>query len=251
MRRTGPEPAGDETLNTFYHGRILVLQRKRGYRFSLDAPLLADFIETRPEDRLLELGAGSGIISLLLSRKPFRRIVCVEIQPGLADLARRNIALNHLEGRVSVLEQNLKTFRAKGKFDVVFSNPPYIKRKGGQLSPSGEKSIAKHEIKCDIFDIMHAAAKVLEKGGRACVIFPAKRKADFDRALEENALKLKTLRFVHPRNGEPAHWILAESRFAVSTLEVRPPLFVYDEKGEYTAEMKAIFSGEDHGPHPA
>lgn len=250
MRRTGPEPGGEETLDTFYHGRILVLQKKRGYRFSLDAPLLADFIETRPADTLLELGSGSGIISLLLSRKPFRRIVCVEIQPVLADLARRNIALNHLGGRVSVMERDLRAFHAKDKFDIVFSNPPYIKRRGGQLSPSGEKSIAKHEIKCDIFDIMRVAGKVLEKDGRVCVIFPAKRKPDFDRALEENGLKLKALRFVYARNGEPAHWFLAEGRFAASSLEVRPPLCVYDERGEYTPEMKAIFSGEVRGPRP-
>jgi len=249
MKRTGPEPADGETLDAFYHGRILLLQKKRGYRFSLDAPLLADFIRVRPTDRLLELGAGNGIISLLLSRKPFQRIVCLEIQPALADLARRNIALNHLENKVSVLEQDLRAYRAGEKYDVVFSNPPYIKKKGGQLSPSTEKSIAKHEIKCDVFDIMHVAGKALERDGRACVIYPAKRKADFDLALEETKLKVKALRYVHPRNGEAARWLLAECRFAVSSQEIRPPLFVYDERGEYTPEMKAIFAGENLGPH--
>jgi len=249
MRRTSPEPAEDETLDTFYHGRILVLQKKRGYRFSLDAPLLADFIRTRPTDSLLELGAGNGIISLLLSRKPFRRIVCLEIQPGLADLARRNIVLNHLESKVSVLERDLRTYRSGEKYDIVFSNPPYIKKKGGRLSPSGEKSIAKHEIKCDIFDIMRVAGEALERDGRACVIYPAKRKADFDRALEETGLKMKFLRYVQPRSGETARWFLAECRFAVSSEEIRPPLCVYDERGEYTPEMKAIFAGESLGPH--
>jgi tRNA1Val (adenine37-N6)-methyltransferase len=249
MRRTGLEPAEDETLDRFYHGRILVLQKRRGYRFSLDAPLLADFIRPQPTDRLLELGAGNGIISLLLSRKRFQRVVCLEIQPSLADLARRNVVLNHLEDRVSVVEQDLRTCGAGEKYDLVFSNPPYIKRTGGQLSPSGEKSVAKHEIKCDIFDIMHVAGKVLEKDGRACVIYPAKRKADFDRALEETGLKVKVLRYVHPRSGEAAHWFLAECRFAVSSQEMRPPLCVYDEKGEYTREMKSIFAGEGRGPY--
>ena len=249
MKRPRSEPAGDETLDRFYHGRIVALQKKRGYRFSLDAPLLAAFIRTRPTDRILELGAGNGIISLLLSRKRFRRIVCLEIQPGLADLARRNIVLNHLEERISVVEEDLRTFHPGEKYDLVFSNPPYIKKQGGQLSPSGEKSIAKHEIKCDIFDIMRVAGKVLEKDGRVCVIYPVKRKTDFNRALEINGLGVKTLRFVHPRSGQPAHWFLAECRFSVSSQEIRPPLFVYDEGGDYTREMKSIFAGEDHGPN--
>ncbi len=248
MKTAGHKPSEDETLDTFYHGRIFVLQKKQGYRFSLDAPLLANFIRPRPTDSLLELGAGNGIISLLLSRRPFRRIVCLEIQPALADLARRNIGLNHLEDRISVLERDLRTYRAGEGYDIVFSNPPYIKKRGGQLSPSGEKSIAKHEIKCDIFDIMHAAGRALERDGRVCVIYPAKRKADFDRALEETELRIGTLRFVHPRSGKAAHWFLAECRFAVSSSEIRPPLYVYNERGEYTPEMKAIFAGEDFDP---
>ncbi len=248
MKRTGAEPSEDETLDTFYHGRVFVLQKKRGYRFSLDAPLLADFIRPSPTDGLLELGAGNGIISLLLSRKPFRQIVCLEIQPALADLASRNVALNHLEGKITVLEQDLRTYRPDEGYDIVFSNPPYIKKRGGQLSPSGEKSIAKHEIKCDIFDIMHAAGRALERDGRVCVIYPAKRKADFDRALEETGLRIRTLRFVHPRQGEPAHRFLAECGFSVSSPEIRRPLCVYNERGEYTPEMKAIFAGEDFDP---
>jgi tRNA1(Val) A37 N6-methylase TrmN6 len=249
MKRSKPSPGEDETLDSFYHGRVLLLQKKRGYRFSVDAPLLAGFLRTRPGDRLLELGAGNGIISLLLSRKPFRRIVCLEVQPGLADLARRNISLNRLEKKIVVLEQDLRAFRPDEKFDLVFSNPPYIKSMGGHLSHSEEKSIAKHEIKGGIFDIMQAAGSVLEKDGRACFIYPVKRKGDFDRALEEVGLKIKTLRFVHSRGGEPARWFLSECRFDAPSLEVLPPLQVYEETGEYTPEMKAIFAGEDRDPH--
>ena len=249
MKRIKASPGEDETLDSFYHGRVLILQKKRGYRFSVDAPLLADFIRTRPADNLLELGAGSGVISLLLSRKPFRRVVCLEVQPGLAALARCNIALNRLEKKIIVLEQDLRAFRPEEKFDLVFSNPPYIKRTGGHLSLSEEKSIAKHEIKGDIFDIMQAAGSVLEKDGRACFIYPLKRKGDFDRALEAVGLKVRIVRFVHSRGGQPARWFMAECRFAAPSTEVLQPLWVYDERGEYTPEMKAIFAGEDRGPN--
>jgi tRNA1Val (adenine37-N6)-methyltransferase len=249
MKSSKPSPGEDETLDSFYHGRILLLQKKQGYRFSVDAPLLADFIRTRRGDRLLELGAGNGIISLLLGRKFFRRIVCLEVQPSLADLARRNVVLNQLEKKIFVLEQDLRAFRPGRKFDLVFSNPPYIKSRGGHLSRSEEKSIAKHEIKGDIFDIMQAAGRALKKDGRACFIYPVKRRSDFDRALEEPGLKIKTLRFVHSRSGEPARWFLSECRFEAPSAAVLPPLWVHDERGAYTPEMKAIFAGEDRDPH--
>jgi tRNA1(Val) A37 N6-methylase TrmN6 len=244
MKNTGPEAGDDETLDSFYHGRIRIIQKKKGYRFSVDAPLLADFIQTHPSDVLIELGAGSGIISLLLSLKPFRRIVCLEVQPGLAELARRNVRLNRLERKIAVLEQDLRTFAAEEKFDLVFANPPYLKKRGGQLSLSEEKSIAKHEIRCSISDIMHLAGTVLKEDGRACFIYPARRKADFDDAVERNGLKVKALRYVYPGGGRPARWFLAECDFRSPGAEVRPPLFIYDEQGEYTAEMKRIFSGE-------
>jgi len=248
MRNTGPEACGDETLDSFYHGRIRVIQKKKGYRFSVDAPLLADFIQPHPSDVLIELGAGSGIISLLLSLKPFRRVVCLEIQPGLVQLARRNVRLNGLEERITVLEQDLRTFAAEEKFDVVFANPPYLKKRGGQLSLSEEKSIAKHEIHCSISDIMHLAGTLLKEDGRVYLIYPARRKADFDAAAERNGLKVGVLRYVYPGGGRPARWFLAECDFGSPAAEVRPPLFIYDEQGEYTAEMKRIFAGEGYVP---
>jgi len=131
-----------ETLDAFYHGRIRVRQGKKGYRFSVDAPLLADFVRTREEDEGLEIGTGSGIIALLLSVKPFRRITALEIQAGLADLARRNVELNGLGGRIEVVEADLRTFEPGRTFDLIFSNPPYIRKATGFLGASAEKSAA-------------------------------------------------------------------------------------------------------------
>jgi len=118
MKLTSQLKAEDETLDTFYSGRILVLQKKKGYRFSVDAPLLADFIRTKISDELLELGSGNGIISLLLSMKPFKTITAVEIQESLADLARRNVKLNSLEEKIRVVEKDLRTFRLQKKYDI-------------------------------------------------------------------------------------------------------------------------------------
>ncbi len=233
----------DESFDTFYQGRVLVLQKKKGYRFSVDAPLLADFIRTEASEELLELGTGNSIISLLLSIKPFRKIVALEIQGSLADLARRNVRLNRLENRIAVVEEDLRTFDPGRKFDVIFSNPPYIKKRGGQLSASEEKSIAKHELKCDIFDIMRKTAELLGKEGRSYFIYSAKRERDFREAMERNGLLLKTFRQVLPRQGSEANFFLAECGFSSAGVEIRPPFVLYGEDRTYTDEAQKIFLG--------
>lgn len=234
---------GDETLDTFYHGRVRVLQRKKGYRFSVDAPLLADFIRTRPEDEALDLGAGSGVIALLLSLKRFRRITALEIQPGLADLARRNVELNGLGGRIDVVEADLRAYEPGRRFDLIFSNPPYIRKATGFLSRSSEKAAAKHELHGDIADILTKTAEWLAPGGRASFVYPEKRRADFLAAAGENGLSVRRLRSVHPREGQPPNLFLVELGLEESRPDVMSPLILFGPDGKYTAEAEAVFSG--------
>ena len=243
-----PEPrSGDETLDTFYHGRVRVLQKRRGYRFSVDAPLLADFIRTKADDEALDLGAGSGVISLLLCLKALKRITAVEVQPGLADLARRNVELNGLAGRVEVVEADLRTYEPGRTFDLVFSNPPYIRRSTGLLSRSAEKSAARHELHGGIGDILRRTAEWLAPGGRASFVYPEKRRKDFLLAAEECGLTDRRLRFVHPREGAPANLFLIELGRASepdrAEPELMPPLVLYGPDGAYTAEAEAVFAG--------
>lgn len=248
---TTPEtPRRDgETLGTFYHGRISVLQNKKGYRFSVDAPLLADFIRTRAGDEALELGTGSGVVSLLLSVKPFRRIVALEIQEGLADLARRNVDLNGAGDRIEVVRADLRTYEPGRRFDLIFSNPPYIRKDTGFLSRSEERSAAKHELHGDIEDIMEKTAAWLEPDGRACFIYPEKRRADLARAAERRGLHFRRFRQVLPRADGPANLFLAElglaagAGAAAAEPEAMPPLVLFAAVGKYTDEAEAIFSG--------
>jgi len=238
----------DETLDTFYRGRILVLQKKKGYRFAVDAPLLADFIRTRPTDEVLELGTGNGIIPLLLSFKPFRHITAVEIQETLADLARRNVRLNRLEGKISVIRKDFREYGPRKKFDVIFSNPPYIKKKTGFLSVSPEKSVAKHEIKCDILDVMRKTGELLETEGRAYFIYPVKRQEELVRAAATFRLNVRALRFVMPRAEDQANVFLAECGFGAGSVRTLRPLILYDGRGAYTPEVRKIFEGRRRGP---
>jgi len=238
----------DETLDTFYRGRIRVFQKKKGYRFSIDAPLLADFIQTRETDRILELGAGNGIISLLLSIKPFASLTALEIQSSLADLARRNVKLNNCKDRINVVHSDLRVYSGEEKYDVVFSNPPYIKQNAGHLSVSDEKSVAKHELKCTIFDIMQKTEEFLKMQGVSYFVYPAIREEDFMRAIQDTQLRIRNIRYVFPYRDSDPNFFLVSCDF--SSLEVQKllPLILYEREGKYTKETRDIFSGRIHDP---
>ena len=208
-------PSADETLDTSFDGKLQVIQKKKGYRFSIDAVLLSQFVKIRKDERVIDLGTGCGILPLLLSRTTkARSFLGVEIQGGLAECAKKNVLLNHLENRMSILQQDLRelgrTF-APGSFDVVLSNPPYRKYRSGRINPSVEKAIARHEMRGTLEDLISVASYLLPVKGRCYFIFPAMRTVDLLMGLRSRNLEPKRLQFVHPRIGEDAKFILAES----------------------------------------
>jgi tRNA1Val (adenine37-N6)-methyltransferase len=243
----GDENSRLETVDAFYRGRVRVIQSRKGYRFAVDTPLLVDFVETRPEDELCELGAGNGAAAVFLSLKPFRRLVAVEIQPALAALARRNVVLNGLGGRVEVVEADLRTWRPGRLFDAVLSNPPYIRKNTGFLSLSSEKTTAKHEVTGDVGDVLQAAAALLKPEGRASFIYPARREKDFRRAAAEAGLCPRLIRRILPRPGERPHLFLARLEFAPGSEAELPSLALHAREGGFTPEAEAVFEGPPKG----
>ena len=244
-------PREDETLDAFHRGRIRILQKKKGFRFSLDAALLADFVRVEPGEDVAELGAGNGIVALLLARKPFRRLVAVEIQEGLADLARRNAALNGLSDRIEIIRADLREWDPGRPFDVICSNPPYIRRNAGFPSASEEKTVAKHEVSCDILDVLRAAARLLKPAGRAYIVYPGRRRSDLEAAAGRAGLRIHALRPVHPREGAPAGHILVELGAGdpgPGGARALPPLVLFGPDGGHTDEARAIFEGRDGDP---
>jgi tRNA1Val (adenine37-N6)-methyltransferase len=248
MKKSYPQKGKDETQDTFYHGHILVCQKKEGYRFAVDAPLLADFIQTKKTDRCLELGTGCGIISLLLSIKPFLHITAVEIQESLAVLARKNVCLNHLEKKIRIIHADIFDFHPRRKFDVVFSNPPYIKAQIGRASVKKEKWVAKHEVKCNILGIMQKTASLLKKEGRAYFIFTARRIPEFIQAAKKAGLEVRVTRLVYSREGTAPNFLLSQCVRPSSDKKTQElsPLILFGDTGEYTPEAKEIFSGRIH-----
>lgn len=217
-------PSADETLDLFLDGKLQIIQKKKGYRFSVDTLLLGQFVRIRKNERVIDLGTGCGILPLILSQNAKdNSFVGVEIQEGLAECAEKNVVLNLLEGRVSILKQDfreLKTVFQQGSFDVVLSNPPYREYQTGRINPSMDKAIARHEIKGKLDDLISMASYLLPPKGRCYLIFPALRTVDLFVALRKGELEPKRIQFVHPRVGEEAKFILVES-FKASGVELK------------------------------
>jgi tRNA1Val (adenine37-N6)-methyltransferase len=233
--RTPPSP--DETLDTFFDGRLQILQKKKGYRFSIDAVLLGQFSRIRKNEKVIDLGTGCGILPLLLSQNTkAHSFVGVEIQKELAELANKNVRLNHLEDRVWILQKDFRELKEAfppGSFDVVLSNPPYRKYRTGRVNPAMDKAIARHEIKGTLEDLISIASYLLPPKGRCYLIFPALRTIDLLVVLRSQKLEPKRLQFVHPHVGEEAKFILSESiKDSGVELKVIDPLILPgDESG--------------------
>ncbi|HUL22239.1 MAG TPA: tRNA1(Val) (adenine(37)-N6)-methyltransferase [Thermodesulfobacteriota bacterium] len=233
-------PSADETLEPFFNGKLQIIQKKKGYRFSVDPVLLSQFVRIRRNERVIDLGTGCGILPLLLSQKATAHsCVGVEIQQGLIECAEKNVALNHLEDRISMLKQDFRELRRifpPGSFDVALSNPPYQEYRTGRINPSMEKAIARHEIKGKLEDLISIASYLVPPKGRCYLIFPALRTIDLFVALRNGKLEPKRIQFVHPRMGEEAKFILTESLKASGVeLKIMSPL-ILDEIRPFTGE---------------
>jgi tRNA1Val (adenine37-N6)-methyltransferase len=226
-----PSPLPDESLDTFFDGRLRVIQKKKGYRFSVDAILLSQFVTIRKDEKVIDLGTGCGILPLLLSQTTqAQSFVGVEIQNDLAEIASKNVLLNRLRDRVTILRKDLRQLKhvyPPGAFHVALSNPPYRKCRTGRVNPSLEKAVARHEIMGTLQEFISAAAYLLPAKGRLYLIYPASRAVDLLVELREQSLEPKRVQYVHPRAGEEAKFILVESVKSTGIeLRVMTPLII-------------------------
>jgi len=235
------------TADTLFGGRIRCTQRVEGYRFSLDAVLLGNFISVRPEERILDMGCGSGIISLILAYKWQNcQMTALEIQPDLVELAEQNVADNNWQERIEIVQGDLRHIEKllpAGIFDWVVSNPPYRKIGSGRKNLEPEQLAARHEIMSDVGAVVKAAAWALKNKGRAAFVYPAVRGATILYELKKQGLEPKRLQVVYSYPGSAATLLLVEAiKGGGEELAILSPFYVYREKGgEYSPEMEACY----------
>jgi tRNA1Val (adenine37-N6)-methyltransferase len=240
-------------------GIVYITQPLKGHRFTLDSILLADFCRIRPKDRVLEPGAGTGIISLLLAKKfPHARFVADEFDSHAYGLLSDNIKKNGLEDNIVPVDKDIKYLSrsiSPNTFDAIIANPPYIKSGAGRTSPSLERHTARHDQAASLPLWLNLQA-LLKSKGKYFLVFPACRAVELTTLLRERKLEPKRLRFVHPHVHKPASLVLLETvKGAGAGMDVLPPLVVHEQDGGYTDEMKEIYGMQvqesvDSNPKP-
>jgi tRNA1Val (adenine37-N6)-methyltransferase len=232
----------DETLDVLCNERIRLIQKKNGYRLSIDPLLLANFVRVKKHETLLDIGTGCGIIPIYMSKRGVtNRLTGIEIQDELYDLALRNLELNECTN-IEFLKGDVRSKRQElGGFQVVVSNPPYVQERTGRKSPGLSRLIARHESTLDLGALLSVASSLLGTRGRLYLIYPAKRLAEVIHASKTLKLEPKRLRFVHSRAGQPAVLALIECvKGSGAYLKVEPPLCIYAED-DYTEEVMAYY----------
>ncbi len=240
-----PERArSDETLDILCNEKVRLIQKKKGYRVSIDPLLLANFLRVKKGESLIDVGTGCGIIPIYLAKKGHvgNRFVGVEIQDELYGLAVRNKELNEC-ANVQFVKGDAKTDAKKlGNFHVLVSNPPYVKQKTGRKSAEYSRLIARYESDLDLFSIVSVASSLLSTGGRLYLIYPAKRLGEVVYMTKAQRLEPKRLRLVHSRPNEPAILSLIEClKGGGAGLKVEAPLYIYDDD-DYTEEVRRYYA---------
>lgn len=264
------------TRDEIARGKLVILQPRGGYRFNVDSVILAGFASP-PGRRVCDLGTGSGVVGLWLAEEGAKEVQGVEIQPELAELARRNALENRLEDHFFVVERDLRHLdlaEGEAPFDQVVSNPPFSPAGRGRVDSDPQRAVARHEISMKLEDLFVAARRLLHGGGRFDLIHRADREAELLEAARRNGLRPVRLRRVVPRSGRPPSRVLLETRPVTrrsrpqcssdtggerdsdtdhggeghrtrpSALVIEEPLIVHDEDGRYSPELACLLGDQ-------
>lgn len=242
-----------------------IIQNSGMFCFGMDAVLLANYVRFKRGGRYLDLGTGTGIIPILLAAKEYgenaltreerlaakpmddARFIGIELQPACADMAARSVSLNGLDGLVRIDNGDIKEVSCnykKASFDIVTSNPPYIKGSHGLENPDAPKNIARHEVHVTLDQVVAAAEYALKPGGSFYMIHKPFRLAEIFECLHEHRLEPKRMQLVHPYIDKEPNMVIVEAvKGGNSMIKIDPPMIVYKAPGVYTEQLLATYEG--------
>ena len=235
-----------ERLDDLQRNGYQIIQSPEKFCFGMDAVLLSGFATAPEGARVLDLGTGTGIIPILMAAKTdAKELIGLEIQEESADMAQRSVVLNDLQDKVRIVQGDIKEagqiFDA-ASFDVVTSNPPYMIGGHGLKNPEGPKAIARHEVLCNLEDVIRAAARLLKSGGKFYMVHRPFRLAEIMVLMHEYKVEPKRMQLVYPYADKEPNMVLIEgARGGRSRLTVEKPLIIYEAPGKYTSEIYDIY----------
>lgn len=238
----------NERIDDLQYKNLKIIQNEMGFCFGIDSVLLSDFAKKiKRNAKVIDLGTGTGIIPILLCGKTeLKRIVGVEVQEEVFDLANRNIKLNNLENKFEVINENIKNLKniyEYGSFDVVVTNPPYKKENTGIKNLNNKKLISRHEITANLEDFVEISKYLLKDRGRIYMVHRPDRLVDILFLMRKNKLEPKKIKFVYSNvNTEPKLVLIEAVKNAKPFLQIEKNLYIYNENGEYTDEILKIYN---------
>ncbi|MDF2556783.1 MAG: methyltransferase small [Bacillales bacterium] len=240
----------DERLDYLLGENLKIIQSPKVFSFSLDAVLLSNFtsVSKSPKRKIVDLCSGNGVIPLFLSVKTSAQIIGVEIQERLCEMAIRSVQYNKLESQIQMMNFDLKEAVKRigsEKYDVITCNPPYFQSfTENELNENEHFTIARHEIRCTLEDVVQVSSQLLKQGGKANFVHRPGRLIDLIMLMRKFRLEPKRLQFIYPKQGKEANMILIEGiKDGKADLKVLPPFVVYQDDNEYTEEMRKIVYG--------
>lgn len=238
----------NERIDDLEFKGLKIIQNEKGFCFGMDSVLLSDFAKNmKNNSTVLDLGTGTGIIPILLCGKTnLKKVVGIEIQQDVANMAKRSSQLNNLQDRFEVVNTNiidLKNIYEKQSFDVIVTNPPYKKENTGITNENEAKLISRHEITASLEDFISISKDLLKDKGEFYMVHRPERLVDILSLMRKYKIEAKILKFVSPnKNKEPNLILIKGIKNANSFLRVEKNLYVYNEDGKYTNEILKIYN---------
>lgn len=235
----------NERLDDLEYGNLKIIQDKNGYCFSTDAILLANFVKAKKGSKIIDIGCGSGVISILLSKKTnAEKIYGVELQEKVANLAKRNVLLNNLENVEIINEDivNVDKIITKGSIDVICCNPPYFKKDSGDVSTNETIRLSRQESSASLEDIISSASSLLKFGGNFYMIHKAERMCDVIHSMMSNNIMPKKITLVYPKNTKAADTVIVQGQKGGASGVLIDELIVYNDDGTMTDRAKVLYN---------
>ena len=236
----------DESIDDLQLGGIHLIQKKDGFRFGVDAVLLANFANVKNNSRVIDMCTGTGIVPfILVGKTKASSITGLEVQEEMVEMANRSIKINELEDKMDFIcgdLTNLQLLKSIKKADVVTVNPPYKLASSGIINPSDKNAIARHEILCTLEDVIVAARILLKDNGRFYMVHRPERLADIFCLMRKHRIEPKRVKMVHPNTTREPNIVLVEGqRDGGKFMRWEAPLYVYNDNGQYSDEIEKIY----------